>query len=164
MTGGIYLSQLADLTGVASATLQNWVKRGFVSSPVDRKYSMRQTARMILIAILRKSLPMDDIVDLLSSLNHNLSDESDDLIDDSQLYLYFCDLVIQMPAQSYFEPAHLSRSIAAAIADFSLEKANSADRLERVLRIMLQAYAASQLQDQVRRDLQKLKKEGGLCD
>jgi len=83
MTRGIYLSQLSDMVGVPGPTLQNWVKRGFVSSPVGKRYSRRQTCRIILIAMLRDVMPLDETADLLSMINNNLADEQDDRIDDT---------------------------------------------------------------------------------
>ena len=38
-TGGITLSQLSKLTVMEGSTIQNWIKRGWVSSPKSKKYS-----------------------------------------------------------------------------------------------------------------------------
>jgi DNA-binding transcriptional MerR regulator len=157
MTGGIFLSQLSDLTGMPAATLQNWVKRGYVSSPVDRKYSMRQTTRIIHIALLRQTMPMEDIVSLLSSINNNLADESDDLIDDSKLYFYFSDILLHLPGELFFDREGLLELIAERTSDFELSNKTQRDCLTRVLCVMVQAYAASWLSGQVKQGLQELK-------
>ena len=34
--GGLLLSQVTELTGLSPATVQNWVKRGWVSAPVNK--------------------------------------------------------------------------------------------------------------------------------
>ena len=157
MTGGIYLSQLSELSGVPAATLQNWVKRGYVSSPVDRKYSIRQTTRMIMIALLRRALPMEDIVMLLSRLNHDLADESDDLIDDSQLYLYFCDIIMQMPEELFFDAKKLEREIDLRTSDFAVEDKLQRECLNTVLGIMVKAFGSTILQQQVQSELNIMK-------
>ena len=40
--GGITLSQVTAVTGLEAHTVQNWVKRGFLSSPVGKRYSLRK--------------------------------------------------------------------------------------------------------------------------
>ena len=157
LTGGIFLSQLAELTGVGTATLQNWVKRGYVSSPVDRKYTMRQTTRIIHIALLRQTMPMESIVDLLSSINNNLADESDDIIDDSRLYVYFCDILLHLPGEMFFDQVELLGLIRERTADFELEDKKHRECLIRVLSIMVQAYGASCLSSQIKKELILLK-------
>src|SRR5690554_4041236 len=102
VTGGIYLSQLADIIEEPAPTIQNWVKRGFVSRPEAKRYTRRQTCRMILISLLRHAMPLDDVAHLLSLINHDLADEKDDLIDDSELYFLFCDIVIGLDPKDYF--------------------------------------------------------------
>ena len=42
VTGGITLSQLSALTGLQGSTIQNWIKRGWVSATTDKKYTERQ--------------------------------------------------------------------------------------------------------------------------
>ena len=50
---GLTLSQVCNLTGLEPSTIQNWVKRHFVSRPVAKKYRERQLARILLISSLR---------------------------------------------------------------------------------------------------------------
>ena len=54
--GGITLSQVCTMTGLEPYLIQNWVKRGFVSSPVKRLYSREQFARIVIINMLREAL------------------------------------------------------------------------------------------------------------
>ena len=89
MAGGIVLSQAAGITGLEPYTIQNWVKRGFLTPPQRKKYTLRQLCRIININMLKAALPMEEICGLLGYINGNLDDESDDLIDDSQLYFLF---------------------------------------------------------------------------
>ena len=41
MAGGLSLSQVSYLTGLAPHMVQNWVKRKFVSHPVEKRYSKK---------------------------------------------------------------------------------------------------------------------------
>lgn len=152
ITGGIYLSQLAEMVGVPGATLQNWVKRGFVASPVNKRYTRRQTCRIILIALLRHSLQIEEIVTLLRAINNNLADEQDDLIDDSDLYLYFCDVVFNSPPADFLSGESLHKRIAVVTGQFPARnpacRPEDLDRLNQVLEIIVLAYQAWQLRDQ----------------
>ena len=35
VTGGLMLSQVVEMTGLGSSTIQNWIKRGWIMSPGD---------------------------------------------------------------------------------------------------------------------------------
>lgn len=160
MTGGIYLSQMAEIVDMSAATLQNWVKRGFVASPVNKRYSRRQTCRIILIGLLRHVLSLDDIVVLLSSINNDLADEQDDLIDDSMLYLYFCDLVLfQQPIDAAGPAFDLDKRIETVTAGFNVNCAEDRIHLNQVLQVMVLSYESWQLQQQAKVLLEKIRKD-----
>ena len=87
--GGMVLSQVSAITGLESYIIQNWVKRGFLTKPQNKRYSMRQLCRIININMLKNVLPLERICNLLGYVNGHLDDESDDMIDDSVLYFMF---------------------------------------------------------------------------
>jgi len=91
--GGITLSQVSIMTGLEPYIIQNWVKRGFLSSPQKRMYSKNQFARVVIINMLHESLSLDNICKLISYINNSLSDESDDMIGDSELYHKYTDMI-----------------------------------------------------------------------
>ncbi len=91
--GGITLSQVSIMTGLEPYLIQNWVKRGFVSPPQKRQYSKNQFARIVIINMLRETLQLDRICGMLSHINGSLTDESDDLISDSELYHTYTDMI-----------------------------------------------------------------------
>ena len=95
LAGGIVLSQVSGITGLESYTVQNWVKRGFLTPPDHKRYSLRQLCRIININMLKNVLPMERIVGLMSYINGDLDDESDDMIDDAALYFMFVRLAAQ---------------------------------------------------------------------
>ena len=84
LAGGMVLGQVASITGLEPYTIQNWVKRGYLSPPEKKRYSQRQLSRILIINMLRSALPLERICGLLEHINGHLDDESDDLIDDSQ--------------------------------------------------------------------------------
>ena len=89
LPGGIALSQVSAVTGLDGYMIQNWVKRGFLAKPQNKRYSLRQLCRIININMLKGVLPLPDICNLLGYVNGQLDDESDDIIDDSELYFMF---------------------------------------------------------------------------
>ena len=56
VAGGVTLSQVCIMTGLEPYLVQNWVKRGFVSSPQKRVYSSNQFARIVIIKNARTSV------------------------------------------------------------------------------------------------------------
>ena len=40
LAGGIQLGQVSAITGLEPYTIQNWVKRGFLSPPVKKRYTL----------------------------------------------------------------------------------------------------------------------------
>ena len=92
LAGGIVLSQVSNITGLEPYTVQNWVKRGFLSPPQRQRYSLNQLCRILQINMLKSVLPLEQICGLLSYINGKLDEESDDIIDDAVLYFMFVKL------------------------------------------------------------------------
>ena len=68
LAGDIMLGQVSAITGLEPYTIQNWVKRGFLTPPVNKRYTLRQLCRIININMLKAALPMEDICGLLHLL------------------------------------------------------------------------------------------------
>ena len=56
LAGGIVLGQVTAVTGLEPHIVQNWVKRGFLPAPVQKRYSLTQLCRIININILNFTL------------------------------------------------------------------------------------------------------------
>ncbi|MBE6920947.1 MAG: DUF1836 domain-containing protein [Ruminococcaceae bacterium] len=144
--GGMVLSQVAAVTGLEPYTVQNWVKRGFLTKPVNKKYTLRQLCRIININMLKDALPMEKICGLMTYINGHMDDESDDLIDDSQLYFLFLRLVVYHRRMN--DPAGRDKYIREALANYEEPIPGARERVEKVLKVMLTAWAASLLRQQ----------------
>lgn len=144
--GGIVLSQVAAITGLESYAIQNWVKRGFLPKPVNKKYSLRQLCRILNINMLKDALRMEQICGLLTYINGNLDDESDDLIDDSKLYFMFLKLAAQHRQMK--DPSGRDVYIGQALENYAEPMPGARERVEKVLKVMLTAWAASLLRQQ----------------
>ena len=145
LTGGLMLSQVARLTGLEPYVIQNWVRRGFVSPPQRKRYSYRQFCRIAMINMLKDALQLDRICALLSYVNGQLDDESDDLIDDVQLYRYLVDLAalaLTRPAQV---ENHLDEWCVQVLEGYEEPAPGARRRVEQVLAAALIAYLAGVL-------------------
>lgn len=152
--GGMVLSQIAEVTGLEPYTVQNWVKRGLLPPPEQKKYSMRQLCRIININMMKNILPMERVCGMLSYINGHLDDESDDIIDDSQLYFMFVRLA------AHYRVMHNESGretlIAQELKDYAEPVPGAKDRVTRVLRIMLTAWAAAQLRQSAEQMLKEI--------
>ena len=92
-TGGLTLSQLSKLTGLEGTTIQNWIKRGWVSATRGKKYSEKQVLRILIINMLRRAMKLEDIAALMRYVNGDVEDTSDDIIADILLYNILCRII-----------------------------------------------------------------------
>ena len=154
LAGGIVLSQVSGITGLEPYTVQNWVKRGFLSPPDKKRYSLRQLCRILNINMLRGSMPIDRICHMLSFVNGDLSDESDDMIDDSQLYFLFVQLAARL--KELYDPKMAESVIAGHLQDYEEPVPGARERVAQVLRIMLTAHLAARLMQETEKMLGNL--------
>ncbi len=142
--GGLMMSQVARLTGLEPYMIQNWVKRGFLSSPQKKLYTKRQFCRIAIINMLRDGLQIEKITGLLSYINGRLDDESDDIIDDCELYLYYIAAIsgIEKPT---IDDRFINEHIERVVGDYSEPFPGAKSRLIKVLTVMLNAHLAAEL-------------------
>ena len=140
--GGMIRSQLASVSGVEPHDIQNWVKRGFLASPVNKRYSIQQFSRIVTINMLRTAMPMERICSLLTYVNGRLDDTSDDLIDDTVLYFMFLRLAAR--ARHIGGKDSWEVAIADILKDYVEPIPGAKKRIDQVLRIMLTAWIGVQ--------------------
>lgn len=143
--GGIMLSQVVAITGLEPYDVQNWVKRQLLPPPVNKRYDLNQLCRIVTINMLKKVLPMEKICSLLTYINGDLDDTSDDVIDDSRLYFLFVRLASGF--STMHNPEGRDAAIEKALEDYREPVPGAKQRVAKVLKIMLTAWAAALLQD-----------------
>ena len=154
LTGGMTLGQVCSLTGLEAYMVQNWVKRGFLTSPSHTRYSMEQVCRIININMLKSILPMERICGLLRYVNGNLDDTSDDIILDSRLYFIFVRLAVR--ARELDDRDACRRIIAEELLDYTEPVPGAKDRVVKALEIMLTAWLAAKMRAAAEEMLQQL--------
>lgn len=155
--GGIVLSQVSNITGLEPYTVQNWVKRGFLSAPERKRYSLSQLCRILNINMLKAALPMEDICGLLGYINGKLDDQSDDMIDDAQLYFLFVQLAAYHRQMQ--DPAGRDAYLTQILENYQEPVPGARERVAKVLQVMLTAWAAAQLRQTAVQMLDALKTE-----
>lgn len=155
LTGGMVRSQVASLTGLQPHAVQNWVKRGFLSAPQGKRYSLRQLCRILIINMLKNALPMEKICSLLGYINGQLDDESDDCIDDTELYFAFLHVAAGYTGLMEDQMA-LRECIHESLSEYREPVPGAKERVEKVLAIMLTAWAAGLLQHKAESQLAAL--------
>ena len=154
LAGGIAMAQLSVITGLEAYTVQNWVKRGLLSPPQGKKYTQRQLCRIISINMLKGVLPMDRVCKMLAYINGRLDDESDDAIDDSQLYCMFVKLAAKIRQLS--NEAERQAMLQRVMADYEAPFPGAKERVEQVLQIMLTAWVAGRMRQEAENMLDNL--------
>ena len=142
-TDGLTLSQVCSITGLEASTIQNWVKRGFVARPIQKKYHERQLARILLISSLRESMRLESIGELMAVINGSADDESDDIISEERLYDYFCEIIKQKNVSALM-PDEIPSLVERVVSDYSSTAENAGERLKSALTVMVYAHTAAE--------------------
>ena len=145
LAGGLTLSQVSGIAGLEPYTVQNWVKRGFLQPPRGKRYDMEQVCRILNINLLKGALTLEQSRQLISYINGDLTDESDDLIDDTLLYFYF----VRLAARAHVALKEVTASYREPIP-------GAGEKLEKVLKVMLTAWLAGRLKAQAEQMLGEL--------
>ena len=154
LAGGIVLSQVASVTGLEPYTVQNWVKRGFLSPPENRRYSQKQLCRIIHINMLKSVLSLETICSLLEYINGKLDEEADDIIDDSALYFLFVKLAAR--AKQLDDPAAWENALETLLENYQEPVPGARGRIEKALRIMLTAWIAVRMRQAAEKQIEEL--------
>ena len=154
LPGGMVLSQVSAITGLESYTIQNWVKRGFLTPPQNKRYTLRQLCRIMHLNMLRSVLPLERICSLLSYVNGQLDCEQDDMIDDTDLYFIFVGLAAN--TRELYRAEDRDAVLEEALADYQEPIPGAKIRVKETLRIMLTAWLAARMTQEAERMLLQL--------
>ena len=154
LAGGMMLSQVASITGLEPYTVQNWVKRGFLSPPQNKRYTMQQLCRILHINMLKDVMPLERICSLLGYINGKLDDEGDDIIDDATLYFLFVRLAAR--SKELDDSDIWQQAMAEALGDYQEPVPGARERIEKALRIMLIGNIACKMARTAERMLDEL--------
>ena len=107
-------------------------------------YSKKQFARIVIINMLRESLQIDRICELIKIIAGKPGDESDDLISDDELYHHYVDMLAEEEVNPLDERSVTSAAENAA-KNCEERIPNTKKRLVHIFTVMVYAHAASEL-------------------
>ncbi len=143
VTKGLMLAQVREITGLDTPAIQNWVNRGWVQKPVDKRYSENHVARIIMINMLRGVMKLDQIALLLAYTNGEADNAQGHVISDAQLYCFLCTLLDQMDFETVLTEGEFEEMVEHAVVHTPEPYAGARKRLLGGMRIILTYYASS---------------------
>ena len=158
-TKGIMLAQVREITGLDTPVIQNWIGRGWVQKPVDKRYSANHLSRIMLINMLRSVTKLENIAFIMTYINGDAECREDDSIPESQLYIYVCDILDTVDFETVLSDELLTKIIEKHIEGYSEPFAGAREKLIFGIKIILHYYAAAIIK--VRAD--KMVDELGFC-
>ena len=156
-TKGIVLSQVCELSHLESTTIQNWVKRFLVPPPKHKLYDCSSVARILIVDLLRDCLPLESISFLLTCINGQLLDISDDVITETELYRILYHLIGNIDGAFSNDPRLIDVLITEHGPKFEDEIVQQ--RVDSSLRTMLLAYCSVRLKSLAKAHLAELQNE-----
>jgi DNA polymerase III alpha subunit len=113
---------------------------------VGKKYGEKQVARILLINVLRGTMKLEDIARLMTYINGDVDDQSDDILHDKQLYNLMCSLLFRILRKRQLRADEIAREIEYGLSEEY--QGESRVRLKKVLSIMLYGCIASYYRQQ----------------
>lgn len=147
VTKGLTLAQVRELTGLETSTIQNWIKRGWVKNPTEKRYGEEQVMRIILINMMRGSMQMEQIAFLMSYINGSVEDRSDDILPDRELFNILCSIIYECEQNAIYDTKELNLAIDTRIEHLVLRDELSKKKLRTALRAMVLAILSTRMRD-----------------
>lgn len=161
VTKGLTLSQLRELTGLEGSTIQNWVKRGWVENPTGKRYGEQQIVRIVIINMLRNSMQLDRIIALMTYINGQVDDRSDDIIPDRELFSLLCSVIYEADRMHSTDRQVIASIIETRLSNYHGPNADSKEKLERAVLCMVLGFVASEIKKQADEEYETLFPKGG---
>lgn len=153
---GVMLTQIRDISGIDSSTLQNWTKRGWVANARLKKYNMDQVAHILIINMLRSCMQLEHIAFLIQYINGDVADTSDDIITDSLLYDYICRVLEHIIETGDCSLEEIADYVTQITKDYVEPMEGARQRLNSALEIIVVTYYSTLLKRRATQLLENL--------
>ena len=147
ITKGLTLAQVRELTGLETSTIQNWIKRGWVKNPEEKRYGEEQTMRIILINMMRGSMQLEQIAFLMNYINGSVEDRSDDILPDRELFNILCSIIYECEQKSVYDTSEIDITIESHLKNIILRDDVSKTKLKTALRATVLAILSTRMRD-----------------
>ena len=143
---GMQLRQITQLMGIEAHTVQNWVKRGFVDSPVKKFYDRERFVRLAILNYYKDVFSLEGILSLLRMANQ-----------DSIVYSSLCALVALSPVDPIRAETKLNDILDRVIDQMRFDyKKTSREQVKRLLTILYTAHLSILLKKEAERLLTEI--------
>lgn len=137
---GLVLSQVMQLTGLSAHTVQNWVKRKFVSPPINKKYDCGQFCTIVIINMLHDVFQIDQVKKMIGYVQMLCGEDAPVLI-----YTCFVEIWARIPADVVREATGVDEFIEEELGKRMPQSSQAKERLKKILKITLLAYLSAQI-------------------
>ena len=138
-TGGLSLSQVCAVTGLEASTIQNWVKRGWVSHPKGKKYEEVHIARILIINALKECIKLEHIALLMTYVNGTADAAGSGIIKESEMFNYLCEALQKTGQEDDLSRSGVEAVVERVIKDYRGPTADSRVRIRKALALMIYA-------------------------
>ena len=156
VTRGLTLAQACDLTGIEPTTVQNWIKRGWVAHPVDKRYGEYQISRIIILNMLRSSMQLEKIAVLLRYVNGDADNRNDDIIPDASLYTYLCKIVDEVTVRNVSDADEIREAADRITCEYKEAFPGAKEKLVKALTVMTLVYISATVRQRAEALFEKL--------
>lgn len=143
VTKGLMLAQVREITGLDTPAIQNWINRGWVQKPVDKRYGENHVARIIMINMLRGVMKLEHIAVLLSYTNGEAGNMQKHVITDAQLYCILCAILDCVDFETVLSEEAFEDVVEHAVTNTAEPFYGARSQLLLGIRIILTYYASS---------------------
>lgn len=154
---GVTLSQVRELTGLTTATIQNWVKRGYIPAPQSKRYEEKHLLRILLINSIKGAVMIEDVQKIMVYINGDVADTSDDIISDKALYNCLCRVIKLCENTVITDDKVINNAVTTVLSDHKELDKNARERLQKALYIMTTSFFAAQFREITINKLSNLK-------
>ena len=137
--GGLTLSQVCSVTGLEGSTIQNWVKRGWVSHPKGKKYEERHIARILIINALKECVKLEHIALMMNYVNNCSDGRGETNIKESELYNYLCRSLQMLGQVDDFSRGGVESIVDKAMKEYDAPTIDARMRIRKALTVMIYA-------------------------
>lgn len=144
-TKGLTLSQICEIAGIEPTTVQNWIKRGWVAHPENKRYAENHLARIIILGMLRGSFQLEKIAVILRYINGSADDRNDDIIPDAALYTHLCRIIDRVLTAGITDAEGIRTCVDESMTEYDEPFAGARRKLVSALTVMTLSYIASEI-------------------
>ncbi|MBO7564054.1 MAG: DUF1836 domain-containing protein [Clostridiales bacterium] len=143
---GMQLRQITQLMGIEAHTVQNWVKRGFVDSPVKKFYDRERFVRLAILNYYKDVFSLEGILSLLRMANQ-----------DNIVYSSLCSLLALSPVDPIRAETKLNDIMDRVIDQMKFDYSKtSREQVKRLLTILYTAHLSILLKKEAERLLTEI--------